>query len=183
MNDRDRTRLSKTLSRYLRHAPHELGLTLESGGWVPVDALLEALASKGRRVSWDDLNEVVASSDKQRFSFDDTRTRLRANQGHSVEVDLQLDPAAPPETLYHGTSQDHLGVILQDGLRPMRRHHVHLSSDEATARKVGARHGTPVILTVDAGRLHAQGVVFFVSQNGVWLVHHVPPAYLRLTTR
>lgn len=179
MKDRDRTRLSKTLSRFLRHAPHELGLTLEPGGWVLVDDLLVALAGKGLHVSPTDLGEVVATSDKQRFSFDQHGERIRANQGHSVEVDLQLTPTTPPDVLYHGTSEARVLDILKTGLRPMRRHHVHLSADEATAWQVGARHGPPIVLIVDAKDLHANGAAFFVSENGVWLVDQVPPRYLR----
>nr|WP_110888552.1 RNA 2'-phosphotransferase [Deinococcus yavapaiensis] len=179
MDDRARVRLSKTLARFLRHAPHELGLTLQLGGWVDVEALLTALGERGQYVSRTDLEEVVRSSDKRRFSFDAPKARIRANQGHSVEVDLQLAPIEPPAVLYHGTSADKVDVILREGLRAMRRHHVHLSADEETARRVGARHGRAVVLTVDAARMHADGRVFYRSENGVWLADDVPSAYLR----
>ena len=174
-------KVSKYLSRHLRHEPARLGLTLEPGGWVAVDDLLRACAERSFAITRDELDEVVARNDKRRFAFDDTRTRLRANQGHSVEVDLGLAPADPPERLFHGTGRGSLGAILEQGLRRMGRHHVHLSADAATARRVGARHGPPVVLEVAAARMAADGHVFHVSANGVWLADAVPPAYL-LTT-
>ena len=178
MNDKQRTRVSKFLSKHLRHDPGGIGLTLEAGGWVTVDALLEGCRRAGVPLTRDDLAEIVASSDKQRFAFDETGDRIRANQGHSVEVDLQLDPAEPPAVLYHGTGSASVEAILRDGLRKMRRHHVHLSPDVDTATRVGARHGRPAILTVDAAAMRRAGHVFYVSANGVWLTDEVPPQYL-----
>jgi len=151
---------------------------LMTGGWVEVDALLAASARSGFQVSRDELAEVVARNDKKRFAFDDSGTLLRAQQGHSASVDLNLEPAAPPETLYHGTPERNVDEILRSGLLKMRRHHVHLSPDEATARVVGARRGRPVVLAVEAGEMHRAGDVFYRSGNGVWLVEHVPPVYL-----
>ena len=174
-------RLSKYLAKYLRHAPHELGLTLQPGGWVPVDELLAAARSHGFPISYDDLLECVETNDKQRYSFDVSGELIRANQGHSVEVDLQLEEREPPETLYHGTVERFLPSILKDGLVRGKRHHVHLSKDVETATKVGARRGKPVILTVDAGRMHRDGHRFLLSANGVWLTDAVPPAYLTRT--
>jgi putative RNA 2'-phosphotransferase len=182
MNDRERIRLSKYLSRHLRHAPEDLGLTLQEGGWVPVADLLAACADARVPISREQLNVIVARCEKQRFAFDDTGTRIRANQGHSVEVDLQLAPATPPDILYHGTATRNLDSILATGLQRMARHHVHLSGTIATARAVGGRHGTPVVLSVAAARLAADGHVFYCSENGVWLVDEVPPAYLRVLT-
>jgi putative RNA 2'-phosphotransferase len=173
-------RISKFLSLHLRHQPDDLGLTLEPGGWVPVAELLAGAERKGFPITPEELVEVVRASDKQRFAFDPTGAKIRANQGHSAEVDLQLEPAEPPAVLYHGTADRFLDAILRDGLRKMARHHVHLSADTATAAKVGGRHGTVVVLTVDAAALRAAGHEFFRSANGVWLVDAVPPEYLRV---
>jgi putative RNA 2'-phosphotransferase len=126
-----------------------------------------------------ELEQVVRENGKQRFSFDETGRRIRANQGHSVEVDLELEAQDPPEVLYHGTGSGSLAAVLSQGLLRMSRHHVHLSSDVETARAVGARHGRPVVLTVDAGAMARAGLLFYRSANGVWLTDHVPPAYLR----
>ena len=170
--------LSRRLSYLLRHAPHEAGLSLELGGWVRVEALLRGLERLGVRVSRDELAELVAADDKGRFGFDSSGDRIRANQGHSVPVDLHLSPQTPPDTVYHGTVTRFLGAILQGGLRPMSRHHVHLSPDSETARRVGARRGRPVVLEVDAGRIGRAGQLFYRSENGVWLTDRVLPEYL-----
>jgi putative RNA 2'-phosphotransferase len=170
--------VSKYLAKYLRHAPHELGLVLQPGGWVPVDDLLTAAERNGFPISYDELVECVETNDKRRFAFDGTGDLIRANQGHSVEVDLRLEEREPPEVLYHGTVERFLPSILVEGLNKGRRHHVHLSKDVETAGKVGARRGKPVILEVAAGRMHRDGHTFFLSANGVWLTDAVPPAYL-----
>ncbi|MEV6242105.1 RNA 2'-phosphotransferase [Lentzea sp. NPDC051838] len=164
-------RLSKRMSKALRHKPERVGLTLDPSGWVPVADLLSALG-----VSEEELREVVARNDKQRFTIDGDR--IRANQGHSVEVDLGLPTATPPDTLFHGTVAQYLDDIMRDGLRPMSRHDVHLSPDRETARRVGARRGRPVILLVDAKRMSDDGHEFRLSANGVWLTQHVPAGYL-----
>jgi putative RNA 2'-phosphotransferase len=179
MDDARLVRISKFLSKHLRHEPDRLGLTLEPGGWVPVDELLASCGRRGVPITRAELDEVVARNDKRRFSFDPTGTRIRANQGHSVAVDLQLEPAEPPEVLYHGTGHRVAEAIAQQGVRKMGRHHVHLSGDEATARRVGARHGRPVVFTVDAAAMRRGGYTFYRSANGVWLVDHVPTEYLR----
>jgi putative RNA 2'-phosphotransferase len=171
-------RLSKYLAKHLRHAPHELGLTLQPGGWVPVDDLLSAARRHGFPISYDDLVECVETNDKQRYAFDVSGELIRANQGHSVEVDLQLEEWEPLETLFHGTVERFLPLILKDGLVRGSRHHVHLSRDVETATKVGARRGKPVVLKVDAGRMHRDGCKFLLSANGVWLTDSVPPNYL-----
>src|SRR3954447_20496069 len=171
-------RVSKYLAKYLRHAPHELGLTLRPGGWIPVDDLLAAAGRHGFRITYDELIECVETNDKKRFSFDETGDLIRANQGHSVEVDLNLDEKEPPEVLYHGTVERFLASIRAEGLKKGKRHHVHLSKDTDTAQRVGARRGKPVILVVDAGRMHRDGYRFFLSANGVWLTDAVPPGYL-----
>lgn len=179
MNHERMVRVSKRLSLHLRHAPEQIGLTLGPGGWVPVDELLDALGRHGLDLSREELAEVVASSDKKRFALDETGTRIRANQGHSVPVDLGLAEAVPPDVLFHGTVAAALPAIRREGLRPMDRHHVHLSATVDTARRVGARRGAPEVLRVDAAGMTAAGHRFFRSDNGVWLVDAVPPAYLR----
>jgi putative RNA 2'-phosphotransferase len=172
--------ISKYLSKHLRHTPEKLGLTLQPGGWVSVEGLLAGAARDGFRITRDELDEVVAQNDKQRFSFDEGGTRIRANQGHSTRVDLQLQPRTPPDVLYHGAAREDLPDILKTGLGRMSRHHVHLSTDVPTARKVGARHGKPVVLVVDAIKMYQAGILFYCSENGVWLVDSAPPEYLRV---
>ena len=167
------------MSKHLRHQPERLGLTLQPGGWVPVADLLAACARHNVPLSRAELDEVVARNNKRRFSFDSTGTLIRANQGHSVAVDLQLEPVEPPAVLYHGTGHGAAETITHEGLRKMSRHHVHLSGDRETARAVGARHGRPVVFAVDAAAMRAAGHLFYRSANGVWLVDHVPPTYLR----
>jgi putative RNA 2'-phosphotransferase len=179
MTDAQLVRASKFLSKHLRHEPERLGLTLAPGGWVNVDELLAACARNRLPLTRDELNEIVSNNNKQRFSFDETGTRIRANQGHSVTVDLQLEPAPPPDVLYHGTGHRSADAIRREGLHKMGRHHVHLSRDVETARNVGARHGRPVVFAIDAAKMHAAGYTFFVSDNGVWLVDAVPPEFLR----
>ncbi len=174
MDSRDVVRRSKRLSYVLRHAPASAGLTLDAAGWADVDALLAALG-------WTraELERVVATNDKRRFALDESGTRIRASQGHSVVVDLGYAAQTPPQVLFHGTAERNLPVILAEGLRPGRRHAVHLSPDDVTARRVGARHGRPVVLRVDAEGMARDGAVFTRSANGVWLVDAVPPRYLR----
>jgi putative RNA 2'-phosphotransferase len=171
-------RVSKYLSLHLRHEPERLGLVLQEGGWVDVDLLLNALHANHFPISREELEVVVRTNDKKRFSFDESGTRIRANQGHSVEVDLQLEPREPPAILFHGTPQRSVPIILKEGLKKMERHHVHLSPTVAQASKVGQRRGKPVVLQVDAAGLHAAGGVFYLSTNGVWLIEAAPPAYL-----
>lgn len=180
MNEKRKVRISKFLSRHLRHAPADLGLILEDGGWVLIVDLLAGAARAGFEFTREELDEVVEESDKQRFAIDDTGTKIRANQGHSVEIDLQFEPVEPPVVLFHGTAERNIPAILRDGLQKMARHHVHLSPDTETATRVGQRHGKPVVLIVDAANMWAAGHTFFRSVNGVWLVDRVPPEYLRV---
>ncbi|KOP27979.1 RNA 2'-phosphotransferase [Hapalosiphon sp. MRB220] len=179
MNDSRLIKISKYLSKHLRHQPDRIGVKLTPGGWVAVDELLAACQKNQFPITHAELNEVVANNDKKRFAFDSTGTLIRANQGHSTKVDLQLEPVVPPDVLYHGTGHKAVESILQIGLKKMSRHHVHLSADIATAKTVGSRHGKPVILTVDSGAMHKAGYGFYCSENGVWLVDHVPPEYLQ----
>ncbi|MEV7380191.1 RNA 2'-phosphotransferase [Streptomyces lydicus] len=177
MNDQRSVRLSKYLAKHLRHQPERIGLTLDAQGWVPVDQLLWAAAHHGFPFSRAELEAVVLGNDKRRYTIEGDR--IRANQGHSVPVDLDLPPAVPPAHLFHGTVARSLAAIREEGLRPMSRHAVHLSPDRETATRVGARRGRPVVLTVDAGAMHRAGHVFQVSANGVWLTGTVPAAFLR----
>lgn len=181
MVDERLVRISKYLSKHLRHRPERLGLELAPGGWVAVDDLLSSCAAHNFPLTRGELEEVVARNDKRRFSFDESGERIRANQGHSVEVDLQLEPGEPPAVLFHGTGAQAAPLIEATGLRKMGRHHVHLSPDAETARRVGARRGRPVVFAVDAAAMARDGCLFYVSANGVWLVEGVPPQYLRVT--
>ncbi len=178
MNNSRLVKISKYHSKHLRHQPERIGIKLALGGWVSVDELLAACKNHSFPINRAELNEVVASNDKKRFSFDSTGTLIRANQGHSVEIDLQLEPTIPPDMLYHGTGHGAVEAILREGLCKMSRHHVHLSKDIATAKTVGARHGRPVVFAVDAAAMHEAGYTFYCSENGVWLVDSVPPEYL-----
>ncbi|BBD59059.1 phosphotransferase KptA/Tpt1 [Nostoc sp. HK-01] len=178
MNTPRLVKISKFLSKYLRHQPESLGITLAPGGWVAVDELLAACAEHKFPITPQELAAVVATNDKQRFSFDSTGNLIRANQGHSVEIDLQLLPSVPPDLLYHGTGHKAVESILQTGLSKMSRHHVHLSQDINTAKTVGARHGKPVVFAVDAATMYQMGYIFYCSENGVWLVDAVPLEYL-----
>ncbi|CAN1213158.1 RNA 2'-phosphotransferase [Tumidithrix helvetica PCC 7403] len=173
------TTISKFLSKYLRHQPEQLGLQLDVGGWVKVEDLLKASAKHNFPISPSELEEVVATNEKKRFSFDPTGTLIRANQGHSVEVDLQLEAVRPPDRLYHGTGEKSVEAIMQSGLQKMSRHHVHLSGELATAKAVGQRHGKPVIFSVDTASMQKDGYLFYCSANHVWLVDCVPPKYLQ----
>lgn len=185
MDERRTVKVSKYLSKHLRHQPERIGLTLDENGWVAVEELLRAAARCGFAISRAELDHVVAANDKRRFTVDSgveggVGDRIRANQGHTVAVDLDLPPAEPPAYLYHGTVARVMDAIRTEGLRPMARHHVHLSPDRETATRVGARRGRPLVLTVDAGAMHRAGHVFRVSANGVWLADAVPPRFLRL---
>lgn len=172
--------ISKFLSYVLRHAPDSIGLSLDANGWAEVDELLARAGTAGRRIDPATLRAVVAQSDKQRFTVSEDGRRIRAAQGHSIAVDLDLEPSEPPQRLYHGTATHNLDAILAEGLRPGRRQHVHLSPDVETARKVGARHGKPAVLAVDTAAMHRDGHRFLRADNGVWLTGSVPAGYLAL---
>lgn len=171
-------RLSKRLSLWLRHQPEAAGLSLDAQGWTEVDAVLAALARAGTPIDWPALLRLVEESDKQRFELSADASLLRARQGHSIAVDLDWPQATPPALLYHGTVERFLPAILAEGLRPMRRHHVHLSPDIDTAMRVGARRGAPVVLAIRAAALAEAGQVFLLTGNSVWLTDHVPPSHL-----
>ncbi len=175
---KDLKHLSKFLSLVLRHKPEEIGITMDANGWVNVDELIEKCHSKGWQMTFETLDELVSTNDKQRFAFSDDYSFIRANQGHSVNVDLQLKPQDPLAFLYHGTVEKFVAAIRTHGLQKMQRQHVHLSKDVETAIKVGSRRGKPVILKVRAGDMHADGYSFFLSENGVWLCDQVPSKYI-----
>jgi putative RNA 2'-phosphotransferase len=176
---KDLTQASKFLSYVLRHQPDSIGLTLAPDGSVSVDQLLSKSVAAGQVIDHAMLNEIVATSDKKRFTLSPDGTRIRAAQGHSVEVVLGLEPVPPPETLYHGTATRSLDSIRVHGLRPGSRQQVHLSADAATATAVGQRHGKPVVLRVEAGEMHRRGHSFYRADNGVWLTDSVPAKFLR----
>lgn len=179
LTEKENTHISKYLSLVLRHAPGDAGITLDENGWTDVGILLKQLTQNGYDVSLAALDHVVTTNSKQRFIYSEDRTRIRANQGHSVAVDLAYAVSEPPAVLYHGTAEVFLPSILETGLDKRSRHHVHLSAEDETARRVGQRHGKPLVLAVDAARMHADGYTFFCSANGVWLTEHVPVAYLQ----
>lgn len=172
------SRESKFLSRVLRHQPELVDLELGPGGWVRVDDLLRGMKKAGHRMRLEDLQNIVAENDKKRFTLSDDGRRIRAAQGHSVRVDLDLPPLQPPSTLYHGTARANLDAIFATGLKPGQRQHVHLSPDHSTAIKVGRRHGKPVVLQIASGRMHSEGLVFWRADNDVWLTDYVEPQYI-----
>lgn len=169
---------SRFLSRVLRHEPELIGMALGRGGWVQVDDLLRRMKRAGHPLTADALSQIVAENDKQRFTLSEDGHRIRAAQGHSVTVDLELEAMEPPATLFHGTARANLDAIFANGLNPGRRQHVHLSPDEETATKVGTRHGRPVVLRVNTAAMYADGLTFWKADNGVWLTESVPPEYL-----
>lgn len=180
-NVKDTKATSKLLSLILRHAPETVGLTLDAQGWADIGSLLDQCAKHGKPITRALLDETVAGSDKQRFAVSQDGKRIRANQGHSVPVDLAYEPAAPPETLFHGTSAQALPAVETEGLKKMGRNHVHLSQDEPTARAAAARRGRAVLLSVAAAKMHADGHTFYRAANGVWLTDRVPAAYIART--
>lgn len=171
-------KLSKFLSLVLRHHPDAANIRLDEHGWADVDELLAGINSTGRKINRNILEEIVATDNKQRYSFNPDKTLIRANQGHSIPVDVELRQQEPPGFLYHGTAERFLDSIMRDGLKPMSRLYVHLSKDVETALKVGKRHGKPVILKVHSGTMHRDGGRFYLSENGVWLTEKVDIKYL-----
>ncbi len=171
---------SKFLSLVLRHEPERIGITIDAQGWTSVSELLKACDAHGFPLTCEELQAVVSNNDKKRFAFNANGSRIRASQGHSVQVELDYTPLAPPGILYHGTAERFLSSIRQTGLIKGKRHHVHLSQEELTARAVGQRYGKPVVLEVKSDLMHNDGYQFYRSANGVWLTEHVPPVYLKL---
>ena len=178
--ERELISTSKFLSLVLRHQPEVIDVQLDPEGWVDVETLIRQANALGKPMTLELLHDVVATSDKQRFALSEDGLRIRANQGHSLPgIDLRLEAKTPPPTLFHGTVANFLESIRRQGLQKRSRHHVHLSADLETARKVGQRRGKAILLEIDSQRMHDAGYQFLVSANGVWLVDEVPVAYLR----
>jgi putative RNA 2'-phosphotransferase len=169
---------SKFLSLVLRHAPETIKLQLDKNGWADVDELIAQCNQFGKKLDFDLLEEVVETNDKKRFAFNEDLTKIRASQGHSIDVDLGLNPTQPIGFLYHGTVKEFIDSIKKDGLQKMSRQHLHLSKDLETAIKVGSRRGKPIILTIDAPKMAADGFLFYLSENNVWLTENVPAEYI-----
>lgn len=179
MNNKDRDkRISKFLSLVLRHSPETIGITLDDAGYVQVKELIEKTNSSGRALTLELLERIVVENDKKRFAFSDDKKKIRANQGHSINVDLKLDKVIPPDVLYHGTPSTSKKIILQQGIKKMKRHHVHLSKDIKTANIVGSRRGNHIVFTIDAKKMHSDGYEFFVSDNDVYLTDFVESIYI-----
>ena len=171
--------ISKYISLILRHKPEEIGIQLDEHGWANTDELISGI-SKKYPFSFGELEEIVRTDEKQRYSFNEDKSLIRANQGHSIPLDVELEESVPPEHLYHGTGEKYVKSILESGLIPKSRLYVHLSSDLATAEIVGKRHGTPVIFRIESLKMHEKGYLFYKSVNGVWLTKKVPTNYLSL---
>ena len=178
--DKSNTKTSKFLSLILRHKPETVGLVLDKHGWVEIDKLLEAIGKTGEDLSLERLKVIVETNDKQRFAFNEDQTKIRASQGHSLDVSLGYKEMTPPNLLFHGTATRYLPSIKIQGLKKQRRLHVHLTRDKSTASAVGSRHGTPAILAIDAKAMHIDGYCFYLSDNGVWLTDNVPVEYITL---
>lgn len=170
--------ISKFLSLVLRHHPDKIGITLDEQGWTDVSTLLDNMNKQGKNIDIHGLREVVETNDKKRFAFNEDETKIRANQGHSIKVDLAYEALTPPEFLYHGTVPKFISAIQQQGLLKMSRHHVHLSEDRTTAMRVGSRRGVPTILVVRSGEMYQKGYPFYKSENGVWLTERVPTEFI-----
>ena len=166
-------KLSVFISLVLRHKPEATRITLDEHGWANVDELINGINNTGRKIDMTMLEEIVKTDNKQRYSFNEDKTLIRANQGHSIPVDVELNQQEPPELLYHGTASRFLDNIMTEGLKPMSRLYVHLSKDVETAKKVGKRHGNPVVLKVYSRQMNRDGVEFYLSENGIWLTKKV----------
>ena len=166
------------MSLVLRHDPAAIGIELDDAGWVEVAILLDALQSRRPQITRERLIEIVETNDKRRFAFSEDRHRIRASQGHSIGVDLDLPRSTPPNSLFHGTAERNLPSIRENGLLRGQRNHVHLSLDDETATKVGSRHGKPVVLRIESGKMEEVGFIFYLSENNVWLTAHVPSDFI-----
>lgn len=172
--------LSKFLSLVLRHKPEKIGLKLDKYGYANVSELLEKMNRNGNKIDLNDLKKIVVQDDKQRYSFADDCKKIRANQGHSIEVDLQLYSIVPTCKLYHGTAERFKESIMTEGIKKMNREYVHLSSDLETAKKVGSRHGKCIIFELDIEQMNKDNIEFYLSDNKVWLTNFVDKKYLKI---
>lgn len=180
---KDTVKLSKFLSYVLRHHPQAIDLEMDRQGWVDVAELLDKIQKQGKNLTFSLLEQIVASDSKQRYAFNADKTRIRANQGHSISVDLSLTAIEPPAVLYHGTAERNISSIKSQGLLSQNRHHVHLSEEESTAVQVGSRYGKPVVLFILASTMHDDGYIFYRSENGVWLTDFVPVEYIEFEAK
>lgn len=178
MNEKEIKGISKFLSLILRHHPQAINLKLDKDGWADINELINKSLSKHPALTTTLLDQIVTTNDKQRFAYNDDKTKIRANQGHSIEVNLELEPQMPPEYLYHGTVDKFIDLIKKEGLQKMSRQHVHLSKDIETAITVGSRKGKAIILKVNSGKMHNECHTFYLSANGVWLTNAVPPQFI-----
>ena len=179
-SDKRMKNTSKFISLILRHRPEVIGISLDEHGWADVQDLIEGINnSGGHSLDMERLEEIVRTDEKQRYSFNDDHTLIRANQGHSIPVDVELEKKTPPDLLWHGTGEKYVSSIDTQGLIPKSRLYVHLSSDIETAKKVGSRHGKPVVYEVNCRKMAEDGYVFYLSANHIWLTKTVPPAYLK----
>ncbi len=174
----EKTRLSKFIALILRHKPEEIGITLDEHGWASVPLLISGINKSGYEIDMSILEEIVDEDEKQRYSFNSDKTKIRANQGHSVNVDVELKECEPPEQLFHGTGEKFAAAIRKEGLKSKSRLYVHLSNNKETAEKVGSRHGKPHVFFVHSGKMYRAGYKFYLSENGVWLTKYVPPEFL-----
>lgn len=174
MNKKEEQKISKFISLILRHKPEIINVTLDKNGWCDTETLLKAC-----KITIEDLTSIVNNDNKQRYSFNADKTKIRANQGHSINVDLTLNPIKPPLMLYHGTSTKYLKSIMQEGIKKMNRQYVHLSDNVETARTVGKRHGKPILLQVDSNKMYNDGYDFYLSDNKVWLSNYIPAKYIK----
>lgn len=178
MTEPGKKKISKFLSLILRHKPETINLILDENGWANVEELITKSTNDSQGFTFEELDEIVQTNDKKRFIFNEDKTKIRANQGHSIDVDLALKPQQPPEFLYHGTAENNVNSILKNGIEKRNRQHVHLSQDKETATKVGMRHGKPIILTIKTGKMSQDGILFYLSENSVWLTDFVAAEYI-----
>jgi len=179
ISEKQNIKTSKFLSLVLRHKPETIQIKLDENGWVSVDELIEKLNKNGKDIDFEILKYIVDTNSKKRFAFNESKSKIRASQGHSLQIDLNYKSLIPPETLYHGTSERFLESILKSGIEKRNRQHVHLSSEIETALKVGQRHGKPVILEIETEKMNMDGFKFYLSENKVWLTDYVPIEYVK----
>ena len=183
INEKENKKISKFLSFVLRHNPQSIGLKLDENGWAETKDLLEKMNANAFEVTAEILDHIVATNNKQRFSFNETKTKIRASQGHSIDVELNLKQTTPPQYLYHGTGEKFVNSILLTGLEKRNRQHVHLSNNMETAIQVGQRHGKPKVFIIESAQMSSEGFLFYLSDNNIWLTDHVPVKYLRLSEK